>query len=74
MSGMTLKLCSVQWIKSVATVTDLSQNVRCRNHVRTIHRVVNSSEVYVCATGAYNPQEFYLNVRPDILPCQTERC
>jgi len=42
--------------------------VRCRNHVRTIYRVVDSDEIYVCATGANNPQEFYLNVR-QILRC-----
>jgi len=42
--------------------------MRCRNHVRTIYRVVESDEIYVCATGANNPQEFYLNVR-QILRC-----
>ena len=59
MSEMSLKLSS----ELCRFAIDLSQNVRCGNHVRTIYRVVNSTEIYVCSTGAYNPQEFYLSVR-----------
>ena len=38
------------------------QAVQCRNHVRAVFRVDGSDTLYVCSTGAYSPQEFYLNV------------
>ena len=36
------------------------QAVQCRNHIRAVYRVDDT--LYVCSTGAYSPQEFYLNV------------
>lgn len=34
-------------------------NYYCRSHVRAVLPI--NGELYVCATGYYNPQEFYLN-------------
>lgn len=35
--------------------------VQCRNHIRTVFPVDGSDSLYVCSTGSYSPQEFYLN-------------
>ena len=46
------------------------QDFECRNHIRGL--VVTEDHIYLCSTGAFNPQDIYLSVRaPPSYPCPT---
>ena len=50
------------YYKSIYVGLLILQAVQCRNHIRAVFGVDGSDSLYVCSTGSYSPQEFYLNV------------